>query len=713
MSFSMKVLTGLIVGVILGLFLGEPAAIAAPFGSAFIALLQMTALPYIVVSLLHNLGRLDPARGKKLVAAGASVLAALLLLGVGVIALAPVAWPEREAGSFFRTSLVNIPEPIDMVGLYIPANPFASLAESVVPAVVVFCILFGVSLASLESKGPVLEFLRIFERALVKLNKIVVKATPVGVFAIAMSTAGTMTIEELVRMQAFLVSYTLICLVLGGLVLPAIVATFTPIRVRDFFRVAGGTLLTIFATSKILVVMPQLIEDAKTLIREADLGDEAEDDAEILLPLAYPFPNLGTFTIMIFVPFAAWYLGQSLSFGTTASFLAALIPSSFIAPVAGIPFLLDLVSIPRELFELFVVSTVYTDRIRVVVGGIHLLTLTLVGATILRRGLVFNPNSLARWGVVSVITIVATIGGTRLLLTQMLSDGHEGYDRFIEMSLRHGGDHIKLVDGDTFAPMERGKLTRAAEIRRRGVLRVGILDNALPFAFVNANTEPVGFDIELMSLLAAELEVELEVARFGRGDRLDVVAADRVDVFVGGIRANPVNAAELTLTDPYMHTTLGFVVPVGERSTYSSQEKLRRMSDLKFGYLSARGREIHWLEELIDGQELEQVDSPRAYLRGERPDLDALLMPAESAAAWTLIYPSYAVAVPIPRVVKLPMAFAVSPGEIGWRRYLSQWIEVQRSAGTLDSLYTHWILGQGAEEHAPRWSILQDVILAD
>jgi hypothetical protein len=49
MSFTLKILTGLLLGIFTGLFLGE---IAAPFsvaGEVFIGLLQMTVLLYIVV----------------------------------------------------------------------------------------------------------------------------------------------------------------------------------------------------------------------------------------------------------------------------------------------------------------------------------------------------------------------------------------------------------------------------------------------------------------------------------------------------------------------------------------------------------------------------------------------------------------------------------------------------------------------------------------
>ena len=56
MTFTLKILIGLGLGILTGVFLGE---IAAPFttaGNIYIGFLQMTVLPYIVVSLISNIG---------------------------------------------------------------------------------------------------------------------------------------------------------------------------------------------------------------------------------------------------------------------------------------------------------------------------------------------------------------------------------------------------------------------------------------------------------------------------------------------------------------------------------------------------------------------------------------------------------------------------------------------------------------------------------
>ena len=56
-----------------------------------------------------------------------------------------------------------------------------------------------------------------------------------------------------------------------------------------------------------------------------------------------------------------------------------------------------------------------------------------------------------------------------------------------------------------------------------------------------------------------------------------------------------------------------------------------------------------WLRvgDKLPNAEIVTVTSPRPFFRGEL-DVDALLLSAEEAAAWTLVYPEYSVAVPFP-----------------------------------------------------------------
>jgi len=66
MSLSTLVLVCFALGIVTGLFFGESVAWMGVIGDAFIKLLQMTIIPYIVVSLMTSLGKMSYAQARSL-----------------------------------------------------------------------------------------------------------------------------------------------------------------------------------------------------------------------------------------------------------------------------------------------------------------------------------------------------------------------------------------------------------------------------------------------------------------------------------------------------------------------------------------------------------------------------------------------------------------------------------------------------------------------
>lgn len=151
------------------------------------------------------------------------------------------------------------------------------------------------------------------------------------------------------------------------------------------------------------------------------------------MPLAYPFPNLGTYIILMFVPFAAWYMGGSLDLSDQFVFQAASLLSSFVAPIMGIPFLLDLLHIPADVMELFLMSTVYTDRIRVVLGAVHLPSLAVVVLAIRRGVFTFNMVAIAKALLISIVAIAVALLSVRAYLGTVMDEPFAGGDALVEM----------------------------------------------------------------------------------------------------------------------------------------------------------------------------------------------------------------------------------------------------------------------------------------
>jgi proton glutamate symport protein len=95
--------------------------------------------------------RLDGARARRLFVRVGTLSLVLWALALGAVMLMPFVFPEIESASFFSTTLVENRPPLDFVALYIPSNPFHSLANNIVPAVVLFSVFLGVARSSVSS----------------------------------------------------------------------------------------------------------------------------------------------------------------------------------------------------------------------------------------------------------------------------------------------------------------------------------------------------------------------------------------------------------------------------------------------------------------------------------------------------------------------------------------------------------------------------------
>ena len=148
----------------------------------------------------------------------------------------------------------------------------------------IFCILLGVGVSGVSGNTGFIRALDVLEAALNRINKMVIKLTPIGVFAIAAGTAGTISLVELSRLQAYLITYTALALTMSFVVLPLLVSAVTPFKYRDLLSIPKDTLIMIFAAAKIIVLMPQLVENVKELFRRYELADErVESGAQVLL----------------------------------------------------------------------------------------------------------------------------------------------------------------------------------------------------------------------------------------------------------------------------------------------------------------------------------------------------------------------------------------------------------------------------------------------
>ena len=97
MTFSRKILLGLVLGVATGLFLGDRAAPLRYLADGFIRLLQMTVLPYVTVSLVAGIGGLDAPTARRLFLRVGALTLVLWGLALGAVFLAHAGAAEGPA----------------------------------------------------------------------------------------------------------------------------------------------------------------------------------------------------------------------------------------------------------------------------------------------------------------------------------------------------------------------------------------------------------------------------------------------------------------------------------------------------------------------------------------------------------------------------------------------------------------------------------------
>lgn len=715
LGLSSQILLALISGVGCGLFFGDYCSRLSIVGDAFVGLLRMTVLPYIVVSLIASLGRLSLQHSRRLAAIGGTVLLGLWLTALLTVCALSGAFPEWKAGSFFSTAMTEPPAAVDLLSIFIPSNIFAALSENQVPAVVLLCICIGTALGGMEKRELLITQLDILAKALIRVSSFVTRLSPMGVFAIAASTAGTISLDELGKLQAYIIAYAAGALFLGLIVLPGLVATCTPLRYRDVLSVSRDAMIMALATGKLIVVLPLLIEKTEQLVARLRLDHDDDRDVapavDVLYPVAYSFPHVGKLLGILFIPFAAWFLGNRLDASEYPSLLVSGVFAYFGGPVLATPFLLDQMHLPHDMFQLFLLSGVVGERFGDALGAMHLTAFTLLTTSAFLGRLTFRP--LAAFKFLSLVTVTAVVMliGIRATLSQTLRFVADKQQFIAHMQLLEEpvGSVVYREASPNPVPRLPGEST-LDRIRRRGIIRVGYNEDKLPFAYFNRHDDLVGLDVNMAHALARDLRVRIEFVRFDRQALAAQLAEDDFDVVMSGLVGTLERSESMQHTAPYMDVTLALVVPDFRVRTFQSVEAMQQAGRLRIGFVELSRGFVERLRDLLPQAELVELRSNGEFFESDAHELSALLISAESGSAFTLLYPEFEVVIPSGPRVSIPLFYAIGERDTKFRDFLEHWLDLRRKDGTMQEYYEHWILGQTRRQAKPRWCVIRDVL---
>lgn len=711
MQSSTQMIVAMFVGFGVGLFFGESVGWLSNIGTSVILLMQMTVLPFILVSLIGGIGKLKRTTASLIFSRAGIIMLLLWLMGLVLVALMPLSFPFVETASFFSTSIVEPTTPIDYFKLYIPANPFESMAAGYVPAMVVFSIAMGLALIGMEgeNKRLIITFMHTCSEIFAKITQALVRVLPIGIFAMSASAAGTMGVDEFASMQVYLISYFVLCLLLTFWLLPWIIASLTPVTYTQALRIAKSSVVTAFATGNIFIVIPVIVDECKQIMREHEsLSDDAETLIEILVPIAFTFPNIGKLTVILFVLFAGWFNGTPVDISDLPSLSISGLLSLFGSVYVAIPFMLDLLHLPQDLFQLFVMSGFITGKFNSIAAVMYLFALTLLTVSLFEQRLKLRPPQLLKLSIGVVVGVALTLVVSRVGMGMLIHSPDVTSGVIANMQV---ADKVPTTVKKQFPILGKtpsAPIANVQTIRQRGVLKVGYIPSNVPFSYYNNAAQLVGFDSAMASKLAEDLGVKVEFIPFHKDHLAESLKAGFFDIAMSGLAMDINQMDELSYVDPVLKLNLAIATKDHKVNSFKRKQSILALQNTTIAYVE-HSDIIEEAKANYPNLTFVKIDGYKTFFRQKADNYDAVVISAEAGSAWTLFFPGYGIAL-LESKVQYPVAYAVAQDNQSLLNYVNNWQKLRKVDGHQQRLYNYWMLGQGATEDTPRWSIIRDVL---
>ncbi len=712
LSLSTQILLGACLGILLGLFFGERMAFMEIWGDVYVKLLQVTVLPYIVVSLTGSLGKLTYEQASVMAKKVSLILMFMWLLTLIAVLISIFSFPKIESASFFSSSMIPDEAEPDYVSLYIPFNPFFSLAENMVPAVVIFCIMMGTALIAVERKEVVIAPLDVIAQVLAKITDFVVALTPLGLFAIAAASAGTMRVEVLAQLQVFIWLFIGLSLYFTAWVLPGMLTCCTRVPYRRIFPFFRDPLVVAFFTGTLFVVLPLIAERCTKLISNYITRDKGTMRAvEVIVPASFNFPSAGKLLLLLFVPFAGWMTNTDISPDRFLQFAVTGFFTIFGNPNVAIPWLLDFFRIPADMFNMFLMSSIIVSRFQTLAAAMFTIVLTVVGACAMTGNIRLSYRRFGRYLAITLAGLLGIVAVMAVFFKFAVNIKYQKNEIAMDMKLKLPGDVDVKVYKTLPPPLPRpaANVPLVHAIKERGFIRVGYSSvHNMPFTYFNDSDELVGLCVDLAYQLARDMGVRLELVPATPKNMIDDIRAGRMDIIMAQVAITPERAAVINFSSPFMYETLAFMVEDHRRSMFKDYKRLKHehfkmaFSDLPY-YRSK-------LAAMFPKAEIVPLKSMEDFFAGRLQDVDAMVYTAEAGSFLSLLYPRFTVVVPKGLTLKIPLGFPIRMGGASFVRFMNAWIDLKKEDGTMDELFDYWIKGKNATPQKPRWCIARDVL---
>ena len=394
LALHWKILIGMVLGIIFGFIMntieggkGFVTDWISPFGTIFINLLKLIAVPLILASLIKGISDLkDISKIKKMglrtisIYIGTTLVA--IIIGLGIVNLVkPGTGMSADTIEKIKAKYENSSDVIDkltkataqndagplqaLVDIF-PSNIFQSFVDASMLQVIFFAMFVGISLLLISEKKakPLIDFFDSLNEMVMKMVDLIMLFAPYAVFALLANVIIAFDDTEILLK---LLVYAL-CVV-GGLVLMIVfylflVAVYTKKSPMWFLKQISPAQLLAFSTSSSAATLPVTMERV-----EEHLGVDKEVSG-FVLPVGATINMDGTSLYQgiaaVFIMQVVWPEGATFSNQLVIIFTALLASiGSAAVPSAGMVMLvivLESINFPAELLPIGLALIFAVDR---------------------------------------------------------------------------------------------------------------------------------------------------------------------------------------------------------------------------------------------------------------------------------------------------------------------------------------------------------------
>lgn len=357
LALHWKILIGLFLGIIWGLVstqLGWSSFTIdwiKPFGTIFINLLKLIAVPLVIVSLIDGISNLkDISQLSKMGGRTIALYLSTTIIAISLgLLLVNIIQPGHSIDEAKRLELqqsfaakagekievaasVSKRGPLQPLIDIVPDNLFGAMSDNTrMLQVILFAMLFGIAMVLLpENKtAPVKNFFNSINEVILKIVDIIMLAAPYGVFALLASLEAD--ISMLKALGVYSITVVLGLAIMIGLIYPIYLKIFTKHSIKGFFKGILPAQTLAFSTSSSAATLPVTLECCEKNLKLK------EETSGFVLPLGATINMDGTSLYQaVAAVFIAQVYGMDLNLPQQLTIvLTATLASIGAAPVPG------------------------------------------------------------------------------------------------------------------------------------------------------------------------------------------------------------------------------------------------------------------------------------------------------------------------------------------------------------------------------------------